>query len=72
MRTKLVAFALAALAAGAGAVYLADGRDFEPYQTASAPLALLVGWAFVGSGLVALRRRPRNPLGPVMVFTGFA
>jgi signal transduction histidine kinase len=72
MRTKLVAIALAALAAGAGAAYLADGRDFEPYQTASAPLALLVGWAFVGSGLVALRRRPRNPLGPVMVFTGFA
>lgn len=72
MRTKLVVVALAALAAGAGAAYLADGRDFEPYQTASAPLALLVGWAFVGSGLVALRRRPRNLLGPVMVFTGFA
>jgi signal transduction histidine kinase len=72
MRTKLVAVALAALAAGAGAAYLAVGRDFEPYQTASAPLALLVGWAFVGSGLVAVRRRPRNLLGPVMVFTGFA
>ena len=43
-----------------------------PYQTAPAPLALLVGWSFIGSGLAAWRVRPENRLGPVMVFTGFA
>jgi signal transduction histidine kinase len=63
---------LAALAAGIGAASLAARRDFEPYQTAVWPLALLVGWSFVGSGLVVWRQLPRNRLGPVMVFTGFA
>jgi signal transduction histidine kinase len=68
-QTLLVA---AALAAGVAAAWLAAHRDFEPYQTADAPLALLVGWSFVGSGLVAWWQRPRNRLGPAMVFTGFA
>ena len=63
---------MAALAAGVGAAWLAVRRDFEPYQTADWPLALLVGWSFVGSGLVAWRQQPRNRLGPAMVFTGFA
>jgi signal transduction histidine kinase len=63
---------VAALAAGVGAAWLAAHRDFEPYQTADVPLALLVGWSFVGSGLVAWRQRPRNRLGRAMVFTGFA
>ncbi|HEX6761794.1 MAG TPA: hypothetical protein VF094_03230 [Gaiellaceae bacterium] len=63
---------VAALAAGVGAAWLAAHRDFEPYQTTDAPRALLVGWSFVGSGLVAWRQRPRNRLGPAMVFTGFA
>jgi signal transduction histidine kinase len=68
-QTPLIA---AALAAGIGAAWLAAHRDFEPYQTADAPLALLVGWSFVGSGLVAWWQRPRNRLGAAMVFTGFA
>ncbi len=64
--------ALAALAAGLGAALLAAGRVDEPYQTADPPLALLVGWTFVASGLVAWWQRPRNRLGAAMVFTGFA
>jgi len=67
-----VLVALAALAAGAGTASLAAARTFEPYQTADPLLALLVGWAFVGSGLLAWRQRPGNRLGPVMVVTGFA
>jgi signal transduction histidine kinase len=69
---RRVLLALAAVATGVGAAWLAAHRDFAPYQTAAWPLALLVGWSFVGSGLVAWRQRPRNRLGPVMVFTGFA
>jgi signal transduction histidine kinase len=63
---------LAALLAGAGAAWLAATRDFTPYQTAPAPLGLLVGWSLIGSGVLAWRVRPDNRLGPVMVFTGFA
>jgi len=72
MRTKLTLVTLAALAAGVGAAWLAVGRATEPYQTADAPLALLVGGAFIASGVVAWAHQPRNRLGPVMVLTGFA
>lgn len=71
-RTRLLLVALAALAASAAAAFLADHRTFEPYQTADPPLAVLVGLAFVSSGLIAWRQRPGNRLGPVMVLTGFA
>jgi signal transduction histidine kinase len=62
-----------ALAAGVGAAVLVAGSDREPVPTwASAGLALLVGWAYIGSGLVAWRHRPELLLGPVTVFIGFA
>ncbi len=62
-----------ALAAGAGAAALAAGSDRAPEPTwASALLALLVGWAYIGSGLVAQRHRPDTRLGLVMIFIGFA
>jgi signal transduction histidine kinase len=65
--------ALIALAAGAGAALLIVGSDRERSPAAaSAALALVVGWAYVGSGLVARRQRPENRLGTVMVFIGFA
>jgi hypothetical protein len=71
-RGPLLLVSLAALAAGAVAAWLAAARTFEPYQTADAPLAVLVGWTFVASGLIAWRQRPGNRLGPAMVATGFA
>jgi signal transduction histidine kinase len=62
-----------ALAGGVGAAALVLGSDREPTPTwASAGVALLVGWAYIGSGLVAWRHRPEHRLGPVMVFIGFA
>ena len=72
MKRDLV-ITLAALVVGAGAAMLALGSDREPSPAAaSAALALLVGWAYIGSGLVAWRQRPENRLGRVMVFIGFA
>ena len=35
----------------------------------SAAVALLVGWAYIGSGLITRRQRPENRLGAVMVFS---
>ena len=72
MRTRQALLAIAALLAGAASAWLAAKRTFFPYQTASAPLGLLVGWSFIGSGLAASRVRPDNPLGKAMVLTGFA
>jgi peptidoglycan/LPS O-acetylase OafA/YrhL len=65
--------AMLALAAGVGAVLLVLGSDRERSPAAaSAALALVVGWAYIGSGLIARRQRPENRLGTVMVFIGFA
>jgi signal transduction histidine kinase len=33
---------------------------------------LAVGWSFIGSGLIASRRRPESRTGPLMAATGFA
>ncbi len=65
--------ALLALGAGVAAALLVLESDREPSPTAaSAALALVVGLAYVLSGLVALRQRPENRLGAVMVLIGFA
>src|SRR3954452_16540920 len=69
------AFLIAALALGAGVgavlLVLASDRERSPVA-ASAALALVVGWTYIGSGLIARRTRPENRLGGVMVFIGFA
>jgi signal transduction histidine kinase len=72
MRRNLF-IALAGLAAGVGAALLVLGSDRERSPVAaSAVLALVVGWAYIGSGLTAWHQRPENRLGAVMVFIGFA
>ncbi len=39
---------------------------------ARAIASVAAGWAFLGAGLAAWTRRTRNPLGPLMIATGFA
>jgi hypothetical protein len=64
---------LVALAVGAGVTVLILGSDREPGGGAGeAATALVVGWAYIGSGLAARRQRPENRLGAVMLFIGFA
>ena len=71
MRTKLFLLVFAAVAAGAGATWLAatanSGRPTEPGPY----LTLLVGASLIGSGLASWRARPDSRLGPVMIVTGF-
>jgi len=65
--------AVFALGTGVAAALLVLGSDREPSPAAaSAVLALVVGWAYIGSGLIARRQQPENRLGTVMVFIGFA
>jgi signal transduction histidine kinase len=71
MRPKLFLLVPAAVAAGAGATWLAAhagaGRPTEPGPY----LTLLVGASLIASGLGSWRARPENRLGPFMVLTGF-
>ena len=70
VRAVLAVWSLALLAAvGAVALILASDR---PRPVASIPLEVLVGLAFVGSGLLARVRRPENRTGLLMMLVGFA
>lgn len=71
MGAKLVLIALAA-AAGGGVAAIELTSTHVGHPLASALLALLVGWSFIGSGIAAWPQRKENHLGPVMVFIGFS
>ena len=60
--------ALVAAAAAVSLVFVSDHED-EPWVTVA--LALPVGLAFVGGGLVAWSRRPDNRSGKLMALVGF-
>jgi signal transduction histidine kinase len=72
MRAKLFLFVPAAVAAGAGAAWLAAHANADRPTEPGPYLTLLVGAALIGSGLASWHARPENRLGPVMVLTGFA
>ena len=72
MNARLIALGVIGLLSGVGVVWAASDAAFPRPQIPSPPVALLVGWSFIGSGLLSWRARPQNRLGPVMVLTGLA
>ena len=76
VNARLVAVAAAGLLAGLGAAWIVSkagpGRPAIPVVPLAVPVALLVGWSFIASGLLTWQPRPGNLLGPVLVLTGFA
>lgn len=72
MRLISLLIAVAALAAGVGAAWIELTSTIVGDNVPMAVIALLVGWSYVACGLIAWRQRPANPLGPVMLFIGFA
>src|SRR6266566_2224045 len=76
LRARLVWLAAAGLAAGAGAAWIVSmagpGRPVVPDVPLALPVAMLVGWSFIGSGLLSWQPGQPNRLGLVLVFTGFA
>jgi signal transduction histidine kinase len=76
LSARLVWLATAGLAAGAGAAWLVSmagpGRPVVPDVPFALPVAVLVGWSFIGSGLLSWQPGQPNRLGLVLVFTGFA
>jgi signal transduction histidine kinase len=70
-RSVLIGLGLAALALGVVymALILREGHDAG--RVWEATLSLLIGWSFVGSGLVAWWLWPENRTGPLMILVGF-
>jgi PAS domain S-box-containing protein len=62
----------AGLAAGALELTLVLTSHHENQPVLTGVLALVAGWSFIGSGLVARARAPQNPIGRLMVGVGFA
>jgi signal transduction histidine kinase len=46
--------------------------DFAPTAALMPTIGLIIGWGFIGAGLVAWARRPDNRVGMLMAATGFA
>jgi hypothetical protein len=71
LRRALLALAAAGFALGVVlALVLASSRHAK-HAGLEATLALIIGWGFIGAGLYAWWRRPRNNFGPLMTLTGF-
>jgi PAS domain S-box-containing protein len=60
-----------ALAAAAGSLALVYTSNHEDQPAGRAALIVVLGLVFVGSGLIALVRRPDNRVGGLMVIVGF-
>jgi signal transduction histidine kinase len=69
---RMVAIAVAGLAAGGGAIALVLTSRHEDSQTLWAIFAPAVGWSFIGTGLYAARQRPESRTGALMILLGFA
>ena len=68
--------AVAGLLAGVAVAWIVSRAGGDRFNGSHLPLAvpviLLVGWSFIGSGLLYWRSRPDNHLWAVLIFQGFA
>jgi signal transduction histidine kinase len=71
-RSALGALGIAGLLAGAGVGALLLTSEQTDGGVAFVVLALVIAWAFIGTGLRAWRRRPESRIGALMVGVGFA
>jgi hypothetical protein len=73
LRAGLVWLAAAGLFAGLGAAWIVSnagsGRPVVPDVPLALPVAILVGWSFIGSGVLSRQPGQPNRLGLVLVFT---
>ena len=69
---RMCAVAAAAVAAGVAVCVIVLASDHQEAKAAFAIFGPAVGWGFIGTGLYAWRREPRNRTGMLMVLLGFA
>ena len=62
LRRALLAIAVAGLVSGAVTALVIASSGHVERRALEAVIALVIGWGFVGAGLYAWWRRPREPL----------
>ena len=71
-----IAIAVAGLLSGVAVAWIVNrggpGRIGVPNLPFAVPVVVLVGWSFIGGGLLYWRSRPGNHLWAVLIFQGFA
>jgi signal transduction histidine kinase len=72
LRRALWGLGLAGFIFGVVDAVLILTSDHANLRGAVVALGLIIGWGFIGVGLFTWARRPDNPLGSLMVATGFA
>src|SRR5215471_3718016 len=71
LNARLIVLGTLGYLVGVGVLWVViTGTSLRP-EVPTPAVALLVGWCFIGSGLLSWRARPDNRIGPVMVLTGF-
>ena len=71
LRGALIGLALAGLAFGLVALALIETNGQGDVGGPFIVLALTLGWAFIGAGVYAWWRRPKQPVGQLMTLVGF-
>ena len=71
LRRALCGIALAGVAVGVMAIFVAAASDHDPEKVPIMILGPFVGWSFIGVGLFAWWRRPDNRVGALMTAVGF-
>lgn len=71
LRRALILIASAAFVLGLLMIPLILNSDHEEVKGPQIAATLLIGWSFVGTGVYAWWRRPRNQIGALMTLTGF-
>jgi signal transduction histidine kinase len=66
-----IAILLAGLVVGAGVTLVIIPDEGSLRDVLDLLLGLVIGWSFIGAGVVAWTRRPGNRTGPLMVMVGF-
>ena len=69
---RAVAVWTLALLVTAGAIFLVATSDHEESPLLTGALAISVGLAFIGAGLLAAAQRPENATGNLMILVGFS
>ncbi|HEU4542303.1 MAG TPA: sensor histidine kinase [Jiangellaceae bacterium] len=71
MGRRTIIVAAAALTMGVGVAWVMFANEVRTASVLDVILVLVVGWSFIGAGLLAWQLKPGNSIGTAMVVTGF-